>query len=200
MDSLISGKNMSPQGVVPSIALCNPKYARNVSMVIRLASCYGFKQVWYSGDRVSIDEPEKNIDCPPSFTGSRKKKPRLPREERMKGYDSVELRQFDRFFDHFVDCVPIAVELRPGAQMLHHFEHPQNALYVFGPEDGGLTSEIVRHCHQFVVVPTHHCLNLATAVSTILWDRRYKELMNGDVEDIPMDMVLKEKRGFACSA
>lgn len=198
METIISGKNMRPQGILPSIALCNPKYARNVSMVIRLASCYGFKQVWYTGDRVSIDEPEKNIDYDPAYRPRKKNgKARLPREERMKGYDSVQLRQYDRVFDHFEDCVPVAVELRPGSQVLHHFEHPKNALYVFGPEDGGLTSEIVRHCHHFVVIPTHHCLNLATAVSAVLWDRRYKELQNGDVADIPMSEILKEKRGVA---
>jgi hypothetical protein len=32
---------------------------------------------------------------------------------------------------------PVAVELRPDAESLVTFEHPEEALYVFGPEDGG---------------------------------------------------------------
>lgn len=195
--SFIAGAGMKPQGIVPSIALCNPKYARNVSMAIRLASCYGFKQVWYSGDRVSVDEPEKNqdylIDQPKS-----KSKARLPREERMKGYNEVELRQYDKFFDHFPDAVPVAIELKPGAEMLHNFVHPDNALYVFGPEDGGIDKMVSRHCHRFVVIPTRHCLNLATAIATVLWDRKVKRLLEGKDDDLTMDELLAEDRGMVC--
>ncbi len=33
---------------------------------------------------------------------------------------------------------------------------------------------LLAQCHRFVVIPTRHCLNLATAVSTVLWDRATK--------------------------
>ncbi len=190
----VVGKGTKPQGITPAIALCDPKYARNVSMIMRLASCYGIKQLWYSGDRVSLDDPGKNLDFDPRANGKRPKA-RLPREERMKGYKEVELRQYDKFFDMFKGATPIAVELRPQAIPLHHFEHPKNALYVFGPEDGGIDQVTARHCHQFVVVPTRHCLNLATTVATILWDRKLKALMDGSEEDLPMSEVLNEPRG-----
>ena len=64
---------------------------------------------------------------------------RLPREERMKGYRPVEMVRDDRVFDRFASAgvKPIAVELRPDAESLVAFEHPADALYVFGPEDGG---------------------------------------------------------------
>jgi hypothetical protein len=72
----IWGKNGS-NGVAPAIILTNPKYPNNVGMVLRLASSYGIKQVWFTGDRVKIDLKGK----------------RLPREERMKGYGEVDLVQ-----------------------------------------------------------------------------------------------------------
>ena len=151
-------------GIPPAVALTNPKYPHNVGAAVRAASCYGFKQVWFSGDRVK-HEIEK--------TG------RLPREERMRGYKDVELYHGDYFFDAFDDVVPVAIELVKGAENLVEFDHPENALYVFGPEDGSINSVTLRHCHRFVKIPTHHCLNLSTAVATVLYDRHLKRVWSG---------------------
>lgn len=162
------GKDAPKVGKAPAIALLNPKYARNVGAVVRSASCFGIKQVWFSGDRVKLDGKE-----------------RLPREERMKGYAEVDLYNYDKFFDQFDQSViPIAVELKDGAEQLHNFEHPENALYVFGPEDGSLTRQELVHCHRRLVIPSRHCLNLATAVSVILYDRLMKRDRDG-IEIIP---------------
>ena len=39
------------------------------------------------------------------------------------------------------DCVPVAVELIPGARPLDaNYVHPERAFYVFGPEDGSIGS------------------------------------------------------------
>lgn len=163
-------------GIAPAIALINPKYLHNIGAVIRAASCYGIKQVWYSGDRIKISDEV-----------------RIPREERMKGYKDVELIQYDYIFDQFSkDVTPVAIEVRDNAQMLTDFEHPKNALYVFGPEDGGLNSMIASHCHHFVIIPTNHCLNLSAAVNTVLYDRRLKNYWNG----YEQYTGLNEVRGF----
>jgi len=172
------GKNMKPQGITPAVGLVDPKYAHNVGAAVRAASCFGAKQVWYSGNRVSLI-PEKG-------------KYRLPREERMKGYKDVELRQYDRFFEQFERGVtPVAIELREGSECLADFEHPENALYVFGPEDGSLTRKVTVRCHRFVVIPTRHCVNLAAAVYLVLYDRAIKRWQAG-IEDLP---ELVEHRG-----
>ena len=52
------------------------------------------------------------------------------------GPSSRYLRKDDRFLDAFGDAVPVAVELRRNAESLIEFDDPDNALYVFGPEDG----------------------------------------------------------------
>ena len=164
-----------PKGETPSIFLIDPKFAHNVGMVVRLASCYGFKQVWFTGDRVRLEL---------------EKKKRLPREERMKGYKDVQMVSYDRPFDQFLNGpevwagrygTPVAVEVRDNSERLDQFEHPSDAIYVFGPEDGSIHQSVLAQCHRFVIIPTRHCLNLATAVATVLYDRAKK------MNDFPRD-------------
>jgi tRNA(Leu) C34 or U34 (ribose-2'-O)-methylase TrmL len=175
------GKKAPPRGQAPAIALVQPKYPHNVGMVVRLASSYGLGQVWFTGDRVSLN-PAKGE--------------RLPREERMKGYKEVQIIHYEYVFDQFpADTVPVAVEVRANAEPLHTFEHPDNALYVFGPEDGSIPKVLLSHCHRFLVIPTRHCLNLATAVATVLWDREYKRWLAGKI-DMPMTPGEHERRGL----
>jgi tRNA(Leu) C34 or U34 (ribose-2'-O)-methylase TrmL len=164
----ILDKSEAPVGRTPAIILIDPKFAHNVGMVVRLASCYGLSQVWFTGERVSLDVAFRR---------------RLPREERMKGYADVEIINYDYPFEQFADAVPVAVEVRKRSEPLHAFEHPQNAVYVFGPEDGSVSKPHINHCHRFVVIPTKHCLNLATAVATMLWDRQYKGWLGGESEE-----------------
>jgi tRNA(Leu) C34 or U34 (ribose-2'-O)-methylase TrmL len=181
VESATWGKKAPPCGDTPAIALVNPKYPNNVGMVVRLASCYGLRQVWFTGNRVSLNPARGE---------------RLPREERMKGYKEVQLIHYDYFFDQFaVDTAPVAVEVRTNSEPLHSFEHPDNALYVFGPEDGSIPKAFLNHCHRFLVIPTRHCLNLATAVATVLWDREYKSWLSGKI-DTPVTPGAYEQRGL----
>jgi tRNA(Leu) C34 or U34 (ribose-2'-O)-methylase TrmL len=175
------GKNAPTRGEAPAISLVNPKYPNNVGMVVRLASCYGLRQVWFTGSRVSLNPVRGE---------------RLPREERMKGYKEVQMIHYEYFFDQFsAETVPVAVEVRANSEPLHSFEHPDNALYVFGPEDGSIPKVLLSHCHRFIVIPTRHCLNLATAVATVLWDREYKRWLNGKIE-MPVTPGEYEQRGI----
>lgn len=41
------------------------------------------------------------------------------------------------------------------------------------------------HCHRFVVIPTRHCLNLVTAVATVLRDREVKRWRDGKLAVLP---------------
>jgi tRNA(Leu) C34 or U34 (ribose-2'-O)-methylase TrmL len=157
--SKILSKSAPPAGIAPSIVLTDPRFPHNVGMTVRLASCYGIKQVWFTGERVQLELESKK---------------RLPREERMKGYRDVEMINYERPLEQFArDVVPVAVEVRANSERLDQFVHPKNAVYVFGPEDGDVPASLLACCHRFLVIPTRnrHCLNLATAVATILWHR-----------------------------
>lgn len=157
------------------ILLMNPKYPHNVGAVLRACASYGIEHLRYTGGRMDAELATWD---------------RLPREERMKGYRTVDWKKSTLLFDEFPDLVPVAIEVRENSQMLQNFEHPANALYVFGPEDGSLTGVTLRHCHHFVAIPTLHCLNLAMAVGTVLYDRHIK--LNPDAR---LDMATTENRG-----
>jgi tRNA(Leu) C34 or U34 (ribose-2'-O)-methylase TrmL len=166
------------RGEAPAVVLIDPQFAHNVGNAVRACSCWGIRQLWWTGDSFTVAKGE-----------------RLPREERMKGYRRVAMLRHDRPLDCFENATPVAVELRPGCEMLHHFEHPDNAVYVFGPENGSVPKAVLARCHRFVVIPTHHCLNLAAAVNVVLYDRRQKRIAAGLEHDLPMSELLREHRG-----
>ena len=127
------------------VILENPKYPRNVATVQRTCSCYGCPQLWITGKRVSL-EPYEGY--------------RLPREERMRGYKDVDLKQLDfKMKELPKNVVPVAIELTPNSENLTEFEHPENALYVFGPEDGSISQGMKSACWRFVKIPSRHCFN-----------------------------------------
>ncbi len=110
----------------------------------------------------------------------------------MKGYREVAVYNYDYPLNCFDKIIPVALELLPNAEPLTFFQHPQNCVYVFGPEDGSITSPILRMCHRFIYIPTRHCLNLATAIATVMYDRECKENING--KNL---LKLAEARGMA---
>lgn len=147
----------------PAVIMTDPKFPHNVGQALRICSCYGVEQLWLTGNRVKL-----------SPSGGY----RLPREERMRGYRDVTLFQYDRPFEVYRErCVSatfVSVEVRDNAEDLALFEHPDDAVYVFGPEDGSLGRPTLSVCHRHVVIDTRHCLNLATAIGTVLYDRAAK--------------------------
>lgn len=151
--------------MMPEVALIRPKYVQNLASTKRAAACLGARKVWYTGHRIPMDPTED----------------RIPRELRMKAYAHVEVENEDRVFDRCAGLTPVAVELLPGSQPLFEFEHPKNALYVFGPEDGDIPPVVRRHCHHFVYVPMGEglCMNLAATVNIVLYDRLQKENSDG---------------------
>jgi tRNA(Leu) C34 or U34 (ribose-2'-O)-methylase TrmL len=148
-----------------AVALVNPKFPGNVGNVLRACSNYRAEGLCWSRERIAHPD-----DWP--------KGTRLPREERMKLYSDVQITTHERskLFDLYTHkgFTPVAVEVRENAMPLPLFIHPQKAVYVFGPEDGGLDRGILTACHQFVVIPTTSCLNLAAAVNVVLYDRMAK--------------------------
>lgn len=172
-------------GKTPSIVMYDPRYPHNVGAAIRAASCFGVEQVWLTGRRVAEQVWEAK---------------RIPREERMKAYQDVRIILEDRPFEHFPkDVTPVAVELLPGSENLMTFEHPANPIYVFGPEDGSVPSTVRGLCHRRVFIPTAHCVNLAAAIYMVLYDRKMKQYLGGEIEALPLADELVENRGWGCN-
>ena len=123
-------------------------------------------------------EPRPAAGCSrygPAVTGAARwaKRQRLPREERMRGYKEVEVRQGDQSFDAFEDAVPVAVELRRIAESLIGFVHLGARICVFEPE-----ARVTGPGHGGPVPPVRlgedhrHCANLSAAVYTVIYDRQ----------------------------
>jgi tRNA(Leu) C34 or U34 (ribose-2'-O)-methylase TrmL len=159
----------------------DPRDPFNVGAAVRAASCFGVRQVWITGHRSA----EK------VWTQKR-----IPREERMKGFSDVDIILDDCPLNHFRDAIPIAIELLPNSENLLTFEHPRNALYLFGPEDGSIPRSVRGLCHRRVFIPTRHCANLGAAIYVVLYDRLAKQYASGREPCLPIGEVLVEARGW----
>ncbi len=135
-----------------AIGLDNPKNGINVGQALRAAANYGAAFVAASGKR-----------CKPGETDASLAYRNLP-----------FLRPKDLFDLLPYDCVPVAVDLIPGAKSLIEYVHPERAFYIFGSEDATLGKRILDKCRDVIYIPTIGSMNLAAAVNVVLYDRLAK--------------------------
>jgi tRNA(Leu) C34 or U34 (ribose-2'-O)-methylase TrmL len=164
------------------VLLIDPKYPHNVGGAIRAAHLFGAESVHWTGGRVEM--PRYELGKPKRF----------PREERMKIYRDVDFGRalgVEAAILLRPHLVPVAVERRANAEPLTDFEHPADALYVFGPEDGTLGRRTLGMCHRFVTIPTlpDGPLNLAAAVNVVLYDRLAKSSLQRALADVAAGRV-----------
>ena len=162
----------------PGVVMIDPKFSHNVGATIRACSCFGIESLAWTGSRIELSKYQ-----------------RLPREERMKGYKSVQFENHQRPFDLFEKFTPVCVEVYDLSEPLTTFEHPEDAVYVFGPEDGSVPQVIRRLCHRFLHIPAHFCLNLSAAVNVVLAHRVMSRQLAGKEALLPLREMLHEVRG-----
>lgn len=138
-----------------SIGLNNPKSPVNVGLVMRAAGCFEVDTVFYTGERYdraapfNTDTQNAGLSIPLTWV------PSLPGDVA----DTTRV---------------VCVELVEGAIPLPTFQHPDNALYIFGPEDGTIHQTVIDRADSVVFMPTIGSLNLAAAVNVLLYDRLAK--------------------------
>ena len=141
-----------------AIGLVNPKSPDNVGAVLRAAGCYGVATIYYTGTRFA-----------------RAAKYQLDTKKRS---DTITLTGVSSLLPHRLPGQAlICVELAEGAIPLPAFQHPEHALYVFGPEDGSIDQALIDAADAVVYVPTIGCMNLAATVNVLLYDRLAKQQM-----------------------
>ena len=152
------------------IGLLNPKSPSNVGSVLRAVGCYQASAVRYTGERfdraVKYHTDTKNAQDKTPLTHTKNLLADLPTNMQV-----------------------VCVELVEGAEPLPNFVHPDNALYVFGPEDKSLTQDIVDQADHVVFIPTKGCMNLAATVNVVLYDRLSKTDQRVDA-----DSLIKQSR------
>lgn len=68
-------------------------------------------------------------------------------------------------------CQLVGVEIAPDAIDLPSFRHPRQAAYVFGPERGVLSAQMMDRCHYIVQIPARFSFNVGIAGALVMYDR-----------------------------
>lgn len=133
------------------IGICAAKTPANVGTLWRSAHAMGAAYIFTIGHRYGKQ---------PSDT--------------TKAWRSIPLFEFESPVE-MVSALPrdarlIGIEY-PGDVSLERFEHPQQAVYVLGAEDSGISRDLKDMCDTLVTIPTDHCINVAVAGSIVMYDR-----------------------------
>lgn len=146
-----------------SIGLIDPKSPENVEAVMRLAGNFDVDGVYYSGNRY----PRAAKLKPCTVDMSRKVSQNIPLIQVANLID-------DTIVDMPDDLKIVCVEFAENAILLPEYQHPKNALYIFGPEDSTISQQVIDRADDVVYIPTVSCMNLSATVSVVLYDRLAK--------------------------
>lgn len=139
-----------------NIGLINPKSPDNVNSIMRAAGNFQVDNVLYTGKR---------------YPRALMRNPDIPDMRRKVG-QSIPLIEVDCLIDAAtINMKLICVEFAENAIALPEYEHPDNAFYIFGPEDGTISQDVINRVDDVIYVPTVGCMNLAATVSVLLYDR-----------------------------
>jgi len=147
------------------IGLTNPKSATNVGAIMRAAGCFNVNSVLYTGTRydrgIKLNTDTKKISS------------------------TIPLTPVDDLLaNKHPDTKVVCVDLVEGATPLPAFQHPINALYIFGPEDNTIKQQVINQADHVVYIPTIGCLNLAASVNVVLYDRIAKSTTHHTDNDL----------------
>jgi tRNA(Leu) C34 or U34 (ribose-2'-O)-methylase TrmL len=169
-----------------TIALTNPKTPTNVGAVMRAVGCYQADQIIYNGNRYAkAAEYHKHTLQTDTFNMA----------------DKIPLVRVNSFLaiKDSLESIPatakiICVDLVEGATPLPHFVHPEDAVYIFGPEDSSIKQDVIDIADDVVYVPTIGCMNLAATVNVILYDRLAKSVIKQEGSYIADNELIRKSR------
>ena len=100
----------------------------------------------------------------------------LQSSDTVKAHRSIPLFEFESIEDLVAHlpygCRLVGVELDERSAPLHRYRHPNQACYLLGAEDHGLTPKERGACHELVQIKgPARCLNVAVSGSILLYDR-----------------------------
>ena len=163
-----------------NIGLVNPKSPDNVSSVMRSSGNFGVDEIFYTGSR---------------YLRAIQLNPNIPRMSRKVGED-IPLYGVESLIDNVPsDMKIVCVEFAENAIPLPAYQHPENAFYIFGPEDGSISQDIINQADDVVYVPTNGCMNLSATVNVLLYDRLAKSFSSSaSVHDVENNDLIRQNR------
>jgi len=185
LSTIALGKQLQVENSHVSIGLTNPKSPSNVGAVMRAAGCYSVDQVLYTGHRYA--HAAKYVDKK-NNTDTKNARDKIP---------LLALESFENITKQ-LKTLPqgtkvVCVDLVEGATPLPHFEHPDQAFYIFGPEDGTIAQKIINSADSVVYMPTVGCMNLAASVNVLLYDRLAKSLIKRNQTESDVNLIRKSR-------
>lgn len=144
-----------------SLLFINPKFSANTGTMARNAELLGFSKMYVSqhqrtGKKVGATDTAKSFRRIGEFIDDDMQ---LIKDHKESGY------------------TVLAVELDNDAQDVSTFDHPDNALYIIGSEDKGLSQDILDTVDKTLVIPAEKpwSYNAADAAAIVMYDRYVKK-------------------------
>ena len=155
-DRYVSRPSMRKERGFSCIALDRPTDPVNVGHVMRAAFCFDARLVIIGGDTSGIRLPKLHTDP-------------------MRSFRHIPVIRSKNILDAVPESTTvIAIELTDDASTLIDFKHPERACYIFGPENGSISDELLERSDHKVMIPTMASLNLGMAVNIVMYDRLAK--------------------------
>lgn len=155
-DRYVSRPSMRKERGFSCIALDRPTDPVNVGHAMRAAFCFDARLVIIGGDTSGIRLPKLHTDP-------------------MRSFRHIPVIRSKNILDAVPESTTvIAIELTDDASTLIDFKHPERACYIFGPENGSISDEILERSDHKVMIPTMAALNLGMAVNIVMYDRLAK--------------------------
>ena len=164
------------RGTYCAIGLSNPKSPLNVGSVVRACGCFSADHIFYTGSRYDRAEP--------FYTDTANRRGEIP-------LSNIECLTAAPVSD---TVRIVCIELCENAKPLTDYRHPQEALYLFGPEDYSLSQETIDRADDVVFIPTTGCLNLSASVNLVLYDRMAKSTLAGTMTGSTCNDLIRRSR------
>lgn len=138
--------------MICGIGISNSKSDVNVGAALRNAGAFGVNFIAFTGKRFS----NSALDT-------------------AKSRKNIPIFRTDNLYNIIPnDCIPVAVEIMEDSENIEDFVHPEKAFYIFGAEDQTLGQKVTGFCKHKIYIPSTYCLNLATSIGIVLYDRQRK--------------------------
>ena len=139
-----------------SLLFINPKFSASVGTMARNAELFRFDKLYVSqsertGGHIGATDTAKSFRRIGEFV-----------------WDEIGLISSMRDSGHKI----VAIELENGATAVTDFNHPENALYIIGAEDKGISREILNTVDETVIIPADKkwSFNAADSATIVMYD------------------------------